>query len=62
VDKKIHYTKPKVITCYDCESCYKCPEWSRLYPCRDFKPTTSGKEGDYDKSGIQGLPQKQADH
>ena len=29
--------KRKELTCKDCKHCFKCIEWSRRYPCRDFK-------------------------
>lgn len=32
------YHKPKPITCKDCLHYATCPERSRLYPCREFKP------------------------
>nr|DAI80765.1 MAG TPA: hypothetical protein [Caudoviricetes sp.] len=28
--------KRKELTCKDCKPCFKCIEWSRLYPCREF--------------------------
>ena len=28
--------KRKELTCKDCKHCFKCIEWSRLYPCREF--------------------------
>lgn len=50
---------PSVKTCLDCKHCRKCLEWSRLYPCKDFK-TKAGEKND--KQGNKRLPQKQADH
>ncbi|MBP3266963.1 MAG: hypothetical protein J6M07_01375 [Ruminococcus sp.] len=36
---KVKYQKPKIISCRDCIYMKKCMEWSRLTPCRDFKPS-----------------------
>lgn len=38
------YEKPKIITCKDCLNYATCPERSRLYPCRSFKPTRVNKD------------------
>ena len=32
------YEKPKIITCKDCNDYKHCPDRSRLYPCRLYKP------------------------
>ena len=36
--------KPKTPTCKDCLNYATCPERSRLYPCREFKPIRVKKE------------------
>lgn len=36
--------KPKIITCKACLNYATCPERSRLYPCREFKPIRVNKD------------------
>ena len=37
------YEKPKIITCKGCLNYAVCPERSRMYPCREFKPQKKRK-------------------
>jgi hypothetical protein len=38
------YEKPKIITCKDCLGYKSCPERSREYPCRLYKPQKAKTE------------------